>query len=135
MEGQKSILIIDDDMDIRFVLKTSLEKNNFATEEATNTLGALERIKSKKPDVILLDIAMLETGEGSLNSKLKKNLETERIPIVVITAKENFKDFLDIDNELNVVAYLEKPFPISILITKLKEILMENFEKYCIKIL
>jgi len=119
----KNILIVDDEPDIVFVLTTAMKKNGYATQEAFNGLEALEKIKIQVPDAIVMDIMMPKMDGHSLNIALKKDPKTAGIPVIIITGKGNFKELLDIKEGVNVAAYLEKPFPISLLLDKLREIL------------
>ncbi|MBI4063186.1 MAG: response regulator [Elusimicrobia bacterium] len=119
----RTILIVDDEPDVRFVLKVALQKQGFLTEEATNGLEALEKIAALIPDAVLLDIMMPKMDGISVNQKLKENPKTRDIPVVIITGKGQMKELLDLRQDFKVVAYLEKPFPISVLVDKLKEIL------------
>lgn len=118
----KMILIADDEPDVRFVLRMALEGAGFQTEEAANGEEALEKIRTRAPDAILLDIMMPKLDGYSVNQRLKENPETKDIPVVVITGRGQMKELFDLRKDLQVVAYLEKPFPVSLLINKLKEV-------------
>jgi CheY-like chemotaxis protein len=119
----KTILVVDDEPDIVFVLTTALKKNGYITEEAFNGLEALEKIRTQAPDAIILDIMMPKMDGHSVNLELKKDPRTALIPVIIITGKGNFKELLDIKEGVNIAAYLEKPFPISLLLEKLSGIL------------
>ena len=119
----RKIMIVDDEKDIVFVLKTALEKEGFATDEAYDGVQALERIKLNKPDLILLDIMMPKLDGHAVNLKLKENPETAGIPVIVITSKGHLKELLQIRDDLQVAAYMEKPFTVKVLIEKVREIL------------
>jgi response regulator RpfG family c-di-GMP phosphodiesterase len=59
----------------------------------------------------------------SVNLKLKENPETENIPVIVITGRGHLKELLQIRGDITVAAYLEKPFPLKVLVEKIKELL------------
>ncbi|MEK7287987.1 MAG: response regulator [Elusimicrobiota bacterium] len=126
MSNQKTILIVDDEPDVRFVLKTALERGNFATQEAADGLEALEKVKSQTPDAIVLDIMMPKLDGYSVHQKLKEDPRLAQIPVVIITGKGYMKEFLELRKDLEVAAYLEKPFPVALLVNKLKEVLGEG---------
>lgn len=126
MKREINVLIADDEPDVRYVLKTALERHGFKIQEAGNGLDALEKIKNDPPDVILLDIMMPRLDGYSLHQKLKENPGTKDTPIVIITGKGQMRELLDLRRELQVAAYLEKPFPIKILVEKLKEIFADE---------
>lgn len=119
----KTILVVDDEPDIVFILTTALKKHGYRTEEAFNGLEALEKITAHAPDAIIMDIMMPKLDGHSVNLQLKKNPKTAAIPVLIITGKGHFKELLDIHEGVNVAAYLEKPFPIPLLLEKLRAIL------------
>ncbi|MCB4756619.1 MAG: response regulator [Elusimicrobia bacterium] len=120
--NQKTILIVDDEPDVVFVLKMALEKNGYKTVEASNGLEALEKVHIQHPDAIILDLMMPKLDGHSVNLKLKEDPRTAHIPVIVVTGKGHLKELLDIREDLKVTAYLEKPFPVSLLLEKLGEI-------------
>ncbi|MFH1369034.1 MAG: response regulator [Elusimicrobiota bacterium] len=117
------IMIVDDEKDIVFVLKIALEKEGFATDEAYDGIQALEKIGMSKPDLILLDIMMSKLDGHGVNLRLKEDPETAKIPVIVITGKGHLKELLQARDELQVAAYMEKPFTVKALIEKIREIL------------
>jgi CheY-like chemotaxis protein len=122
MTDQKHILIVDDEPDVVFVLKMALEKNGYRTSGATNGMEGLESVRTNQPDAIILDLMMPKLDGHSVNLKLKENPETAHIPVIIITGKGQLKELLDIREDLKVTAYLEKPFPVAVLLEKLNEI-------------
>jgi len=123
MSEARRILIVDDDPDVRFVLKTSLERQQFVTEEAADGIEALEKISASPPDAIVLDIMMPKLDGHSVLQRLKADHKFAGIPVVIVTAKGYFKEFLELRQDLSVAAYLEKPFPVSMLVEKLRGVL------------
>lgn len=118
----KTILVVDDEPDIILVLTMALQKNGYRTEQASNGLEALEKIRALRPAAVIMDIMMPKMDGSTVNLKLKEDPETAGIPVVIITGKGHFKELLDIREGVNVAAYLEKPFPISLLLEKLRGI-------------
>jgi DNA-binding response OmpR family regulator len=117
------ILVADDEPDVLFVLEDSIKKAGYTAILAHDGLEALEKVSKEKPDLIVLDIMMPKLDGQSVNVKLKENKETANIPVIVVTAFGQFKKLLEVRNELTVSGYLEKPFPVSALLDKIKEIL------------
>jgi CheY-like chemotaxis protein len=118
------ILIVDDEPDVVYVLKASLERKGYAIETANNGLVALEMVEKVKPDAIILDLMMPKLDGHSVNLKLKENPATAAIPVIVITGKGHLKELLEIRDDLKVAAYLEKPFRIPMLTDCLETILI-----------
>ncbi|MCB4790931.1 MAG: response regulator [Elusimicrobia bacterium] len=119
----RKILIADDEPDILSILGDLLTKAGFNVTLAKDGLETLEKVNKDKPDLIVLDIMMPRLDGHSVNIKLKENKETANIPVIIMTAYGHFKKLLEVRNELTVSAYLEKPFPVSMLLEKIKEIL------------
>jgi DNA-binding response OmpR family regulator len=118
-----TILIVDDERDIVTILKMALEKEGFQVLEAYDGIEAMQKITDKKPDLILLDLMMPKLDGHSVNLRLKENPDTANIPVIVITGRGHLKELLGITGELLVAAYLEKPFPVSLLLEKIRNIL------------
>lgn len=124
--NQKSIIIIDDEPDILFVLRMALEKAGYKVEDALNGLEALEKIRACPPDAIILDLMMPKLDGHSVNLKLKEDPATARIPVIIITGKGHLKELLEIREDLKVAAYFEKPFQVSTLLKELAEIFRQK---------
>ena len=86
-------------------------------------MEALDKINEEKPDLIVLDIMLPKLDGHSLNIQLKKNPETANIPVVVMTGRGGLKDLLQLKENVNISAYLEKPFPIRLLKEKIENLL------------
>jgi len=102
------ILIVDDEDNIRFVLKYNLELDGHTVVEAKHGEEALE-VASQDLDLILLDVMMPTMNGIEACQKLKQNPHTKDIPIVMLTAKSQL---LDIEEAFRAGAddYLTKPF-------------------------
>jgi CheY-like chemotaxis protein len=122
MTTAKTIMIVDDEPDIRYVLQKILNKNGYSTIEAPDGAEALRLVNLKAPDAIILDLMMPQLDGFSVNLKLKENPVTAAIPVIVITGKGHLKELMDIREDLKVAAYFEKPFQVANLIKRLKEI-------------
>ncbi len=117
----KTILVVDDEPDVRNYLAAILEDAGFQVRTAADGAEALERIRERKPDFISLDLAMPRKSGHKLLYDLKKNKEWEKIPVLIVTAHakdELGKDALEELMENRVLTgpgvYLEKPVkPIS----------------------
>ena len=130
-EGKnKTILVVDDEPDIRLFLKTVLEDAEFEVMTADNGKHALEQIKERKPDLISLDLVMPKMRGITLLKYLQKNPEWSKIPFIVVTA--HARDELGEEDFLKLKAdkllkgphsYIEKPVVPSEYIQKIKEAL------------
>ena len=122
------ILIIEDEPDIRRNLEYNLGREGFNASSVGSLDEAGEKLKSKKFDLILLDL-MLPDGSGlDLCKKIKSNSETEATPIIILTAKDDEVDKV-VGFELGADDYVTKPFSVRELILRIKAILKRSDTK------
>ncbi|HEU5457857.1 MAG TPA: response regulator [Terracidiphilus sp.] len=117
------ILIIDDEDDIREIAAMSLETiAGWEVMVANSGAQGLTRASTYKPDAILLDVMMPGMDGPTTFRELRKNPATEKIPVLLLTAKVQASDqrrFADLD----VAAVLVKPFDPLTLSQQISEIL------------
>jgi len=118
------ILIVEDQENIRLILKLNLEMDGHTVIQAENGLKGLEKIK-EMPDLVLLDIMMPEMNGLEACSHIKADEKTKDIPVFMLTAKSQIGD---IENAFKAGAddYLTKPFEPA----ELNKKLMAKFNKY-----
>ena len=85
MVSSPKILIIDDEMQMRFYLKTIVLSLGFDPILARNGANGIELLKQESPDVIVLDIMMPEKGGALVYQELMKDTEHADIPIIFFT--------------------------------------------------
>ena len=107
------IMIVDDEPDIRELVKLNFEKEGHEVMAAENGKEALETLKKKEqeyPDLILLDINMPELNGWETLDELDKHNILDEVPVVMFTVEElTFVKMLRKDVE-GLVGYIEKPF-------------------------
>jgi len=82
------VLLVEDDANMRHLLRRMLEKEGWTVAEAENGRVALERIAEQEPALILLDLMMPEMDGFELVAELRKHKVWRSIPVVVLTAKD-----------------------------------------------
>jgi len=105
----KSVLVIDDNQDIRENTAEILELAGYKTYTAENGKKGVEVAQREKPDVIVCDIMMPELDGYGVLHLLKKNPDTEHIPFLFLTAKTERGDFRK-GMEMGADDYITKPF-------------------------
>ncbi len=105
----KSVLVIDDNADIRDNTAEILELAGYKTFTAENGKRGVEVAQREKPDVIVCDIMMPELDGYGVLHLLRKNTDTEHIPFVFLTAKTERSDFRK-GMEMGADDYITKPF-------------------------
>jgi len=83
---EKTVLVVDDEPNVRYYLQAILEDAGFNVETAADGEEALGKIKAKPPDFISLDLVMPRTSGRKLFTELKKNKQWSRIPVLIVTA-------------------------------------------------
>jgi two-component system, OmpR family, alkaline phosphatase synthesis response regulator PhoP len=112
----KTILVVDDEPDVRRYLKAILDDAGFRVVTAEDGEAALEIIKAEKPDFISLDLMMPRKSGHKLLYELKKDKALEKIPVLIVTAhardelgSSDLTDLLDNRVLSGPGVYLEKP--------------------------
>lgn len=105
----KSVLVIDDNTDIRENTAEILQMAGYKTFTAENGKKGVEAALKEKPDVIVCDIMMPELDGYGVLHLLRRNADTERIPFVFLTAKTERSDFRK-GMEMGADDYITKPF-------------------------
>ena len=121
---KKSILIVEDELRIRFLLRDYLLNDNFNVFEASNGEEGLMLFSNKKIDLVLLDI-MMPVMDGI--TMLEKLREVSTVPVILLTAKEQEEDKLQ-GYEYGADDYITKPFSPKVLIAKVKALLKRTRE-------
>ena len=117
------ILIIEDEPSLREIIRTTLEKERYIVEEASDFRTAEEKVADYSYDCILLDI-MLPGGSGlDLLQTWKKQNKKENI--IIISAKDSLEDKV-LGLDLGADDYLPKPFHLVELIARVKSVIRRN---------
>jgi DNA-binding response OmpR family regulator len=119
----KSILVIDDNDDIRGLLSLVLQKEGYEVLEAAGGSEALIKINESKPDLILLDVMMPGLSGLEVLATIRESREKKisEVPVIMITAKSTTDD-IDAAIELGANSYIVKPFRPANLVEKVSEI-------------
>ena len=120
-----SILIVDDDEDIRELLKYNLERDNHTVRAVENGLKCLEAVASEKPDLILLDVMMPEMDGIEVCEQLKADETYNSIIICFLTARN--EDYSQIAGlEAGGDDYVSKPIKPKVLISRINALLRRS---------
>jgi DNA-binding response OmpR family regulator len=122
------LLIIDDDADFRKAIRIVLQKNGFICEEAVSAKNGFEKLKTNKPDMIILDAMLEDLASGfRFADTVKKSGEYSSIPILMVTAIDKVTKLNFIERKgtrlLPVDGYIEKPIEPETLIALIRQML------------
>jgi len=120
-KNKPTILIVDDDSDIRNYIATELQSHYNIIKKANGKLAFPEVVKNA-PDLIISDVVMPEMDGISFTRKIKKNIHTNHIPVILLTGKTDKETNLE-GLEIGADAYINKPFNIDILKKTVKNLI------------
>lgn len=132
MAKNPKILIIDDDEDFRISIRTLLQSQKYDTVEADSGKQGLEKIKTEKPDLILLDIMMETMEEGYLLNqviKFQKQYEDYKdVPILMVSSiqEDPLSRFPAAAGQVDMITpdyYFSKPVDIPKILETIKKLL------------
>ena len=119
----KKILIIEDDPFLSEMYLAKLSQSGFKTEIAADGKKGMEKIKTSRPDLILLDIVLPKIDGFEILKKIKKDSKLKKIPVILLT---NLGQKNEVEKGLNLGAdeYIIKAhFTPTAVVAKVKEIL------------
>ena len=119
---QETILIVEDEKDIRDLLAYALKREGFAVLEAGEGNTALELARTKLPDIILLDLMLPGMGGLGVSKTLQYDTKTAHIPVLMLTAKGEEVDRI-VGFELGAADYVVKPFSVREVVLRIRAIL------------
>ena len=120
--GAQRIIIVDDDKDLREMLRMGLEAAGFEVSVAANGLRLLSSLRVDRPDLILLDVMMSWLDGFELCQALKKNPEFSKIPVFFISVLSSPEDLAK-GYACGCTRYLTKPLRLATLIAEIHEVL------------
>jgi phosphate regulon transcriptional regulator PhoB len=128
MEKPKHILVVDDEADIVDLVSYNLRKEGFSVDTSFDGETALSKIKKGKFDLLILDLMLPGIQGIELCRILRKDPETENLPIIILTAKGEETDKV-IGLEMGADDYISKPFSPRELVARVKAVLRRSIEK------
>lgn len=118
-KDKKTILIVDDEENIRDLLAFNLQNEGYNTIEASDGMQAVDVALNDNPDLILLDVMLPKLDGKSVCKKLRYSLNMSNIPILMISAKDTETDKI-VGLEIGADDYITKPFQIREVIARVK---------------
>jgi len=120
---KKKVMVVDDEEDFLKITKINLEQTGrFEVAAVSDATGIMSRVRSFRPDIILLDILMPKTGGVEACKMLKEDAEAKHIPVVVISALDTENDKRAM-KELGAVDFIVKPIEKAELISRIEKVL------------
>ena len=127
--NSKEILIIDDDKDLTRSLQVTLEGQNYKVDTANDAETGLQKFKTARPELLILDVMMASDLEGhKVAHTIKSDPENKDLPILVITGMldamgVNIRDAFEGIEKLPFVFMLDKPFETDELLSRVDHLI------------
>jgi len=120
--AKESILVVEDEDDIRELLRYNLAKEGYRVIGAASGEEALRAVRGSLPDLVLLDLMLPGMDGLEVCRSLKQDPQTRNLPIVMLTAKGEEADIVA-GLELGADDYVTKPFSVRVLLARLRAVL------------
>ncbi|MDO8645729.1 MAG: response regulator [Candidatus Planktophila sp.] len=122
-ESKRSVLVIDDNEDIRHLLTLILENAGFTVLTGIDGADGLAQTRTAKPDLILLDAMMPGLNGFEVLEKIRNDRDSKinSIPILMLTSRSSVED-IDMAIDLGATSYVVKPFRPEKLVQKVNSI-------------
>src|ERR1700679_1639943 len=122
--SQKTVLVIDDEIDLQQLVKIALKSRGYKVETANNGIEGLEKLKTITPHLIILDLNMPKMGGLVFYQKICDSANQPKYSILILTARANmaklFQDFI-------IDGFKTKPFEIDELLDEVDTIINKKF--------
>lgn len=118
--NKKIVLLVDDDADLTKVLKFRIESEGYEFMSVKDGQELLDTLKTKRPDIILLDIMLPNMDGYSALREIRKNEAAADMPVIILSAKEK-KKLGDLFALEKIAYFIEKPFDTKELMEKIRE--------------
>jgi two-component system alkaline phosphatase synthesis response regulator PhoP len=126
--SKRKILVVDDDPTMVKLINVNLKLNNYSVVEATSGEQALEVLSGEPPDLVVLDIMMPGVDGWEVLKRIRGNLETQEMPVILVTAKTQDSDVIR-GWELGADEYVIKPFNPLLLVEVIKMVLDRSYDE------
>jgi CheY-like chemotaxis protein len=121
---RKKVLVVDDEKDVVTYFSACLEENGYDVLTASDGVEASAKVKSDRPDLVVLDISMPNQSGVRVYRDIKENDELKKIPVLIVTGiQHEFKRFIHTRRVAPPPeGYLEKPVTLQDFISEVKRL-------------
>ena len=121
-EKVRTVLVVDDDPNLRLLVKAALARGAFTVFEAQDGSEGLAEMESRRPDLLLLDVNMPNLDGFAVLGKVRADQRTRDLPVILLTAQGDEKSVAS-GFEAGATDYLVKPFTIPQLTARIRAVL------------
>lgn len=123
--GKARLLVVDDEPSIAKVVRKQLEVAGYDVSVAVDGEEGLTKARQTTPDLIVLDVMLPKMAGTEVCSTLKRDEQTKRIPILMLTARSRPQDEEE-GMKMGADAFLTKPFQLAELLEKVRALLQRT---------
>lgn len=122
MSDKQHVVVVEDEQDISELIRFNLEQEGFSVSTVTDGERALEEVKRSRPALVLLDLMLPGMPGIEVCRRLRSDVSTARLPIIIVTAKATETDRV-LGLEMGADDYLVKPFSIRELVARVRAVI------------
>ncbi len=120
-QRERTVLVVDDDPEIRNMLRMSLALEGFRVDCVADGASALEAVENNQPDVMLLDIMMPVLDGYSVMKHLHEAPDATLIPVIILSAKAGDEDVWE-GWSCGADSYITKPLDLDVLLSEIDRV-------------
>jgi DNA-binding response OmpR family regulator len=117
----KRVLLIEDEPNITEAIRFILSRDGFAVDTHSDGLTALQAIRRRDPDMVILDVMLPNRSGFDILRELRAQPETETLPVLMLTARGQKKD-RELAERYGASRYMTKPFSNSDVLSSVREL-------------
>jgi len=122
--GRRTVLVVDDEPEIRLLVQRSLEKHGFAVETAADGAEGIQKCEALVPDLVLLDAMLPKVHGFEACRRMKSSPRTRHVPVIMMTAVYRGWRFAeDARDTYGAEDYIEKPFRLDDVLRRIEAVL------------
>ncbi|MBK9516744.1 MAG: response regulator [Anaeromyxobacter sp.] len=122
--GRRTVLVVDDEAEIRLLVQRALEKHGFAVEVAVDGAEALAKCEALVPDLVLLDAMLPKVHGFEACRRIKSSPRTRHVPVIMMTAVyRGWRFAQDAREAYGAEDYIEKPFRFDDVLRRIEAVL------------
>jgi len=122
--GRKTVLVVDDEPEIRLLVQRALEKHGYAVETAADGVEAVQKAEALLPDLVLLDAMLPKLHGFEACRRIKSSPRTRHVPVIMMTAiYRGWRFAQDAREAYGAEDYVEKPFRFEDLLRRMETVL------------
>jgi two-component system, OmpR family, phosphate regulon response regulator PhoB len=122
---KQRVLLVDDEADILGLLDHAFKQAGFETDVALDAVTALQRLRERVPDVVILDLMLPDMPGTEVCRQIKSSPKTAQIPVLMLTAKGEEVDRV-VGFELGADDYITKPFSVREVVLRVRAVMRRN---------